>query len=153
MKKPLIVLLLIITACGSRQPYGGLDGFQLGDSVPEVKRKAREVGIVMNIKHLSYRRLLRETTGYVRMVLDDNGKVRAFDIRGIPCKQPDAAREVMFTWRTELESMYGPASPQIMSHPNFDVVNYVWRCSDATIYLGTVLRDFRTIPRILIIRD
>ena len=140
-------------SCGARPPFSGLDGFQLGDSAATVKHKAEASGIVMNVKHLSYRKRLQDTTGYVRMVLDDNQTVRAFDLRGIPCKQPDAARDVVFTWKAELEKMYGPASPQILSHPNFDVVNYVWRFSDATIYLGTTMRDFRTIPRALFIRN
>lgn len=153
MKKHLLVVLLILTACGARTPFGDLDGFKLGDTAAQTKQKAKLNGIVMNVKHLSYRKLMGDTTGYVRMVLDDHGKVRAMDMRGIPCKQPDAARAVVFTWKAELEGLYGPASPQIMSHPNFDVVNYVWRFSDATIYLGTTMKDFRTIPRALIIRN
>jgi len=151
MKRTFCLIFLLLSACGNQTPLPGMDGFAFGDTATMVRQKARESHIAMNLRHLTYPKQLGAETAYVRIVLDKQGRVRAFDGKGIACKQPEAARDVVFKWKAALEAQYGPASNRVMSHPNFTVVNYVWHFSNATLYLGTYMVNFRTVPRFLAI--
>ncbi len=149
----LLTLFTLTISCSNRTPLPGLHGFEFGMNRDQILAAAKNSGFLMNPEYLSYRKKIGKHVGYARLILDDASTLRAIDIRGLPCKRPEDAREVMFQWKDVLERQFGPASPEVMSHPNFEVVNYVWRFSNATIYLGTTVKSFRTMPRILAIRN
>lgn len=156
-KTRILVVALAIAGllinCSNRVPLAGLHGFEFGMDRRQILTAAKNAGLLMNPEYLSYRKKIGKEVGYARLVLDDASTLRAIDIRGLPCKRPEDARDVMFQWKDVLEQGFGPASADVMSHPNFEVVNYVWRFSNATVYLGTTVKSFRTMPRILAIRN
>ncbi len=148
-----LTFIALTIGCTNRVPLAGLHGFEFGMNRHQILTAAKNSGLLMNPEYLSYRKKIGNHVGYARLILDDASILRAIDIRGLPCKKPEDAREVMFHWKDQLERQFGPASPEVLSHPNFEVVNYVWRFSNATIYLGTTVKSFRTMPRILAIRN
>ncbi len=156
MKTKYLLLFLFVTlvSCTSGPPLKQFDGFHFGETRHEVVQTAKRNKIAMNFRQLTYWQRYGDTSVYVRLVFHkENNKLFAFDIKGLPCKKPEDARNIMFKLKDYFEKLYGPASASVISHPNFDVVNYQWKFKNATIYLGTAIVQFQTIPRMLVIEN
>ncbi|RLE24112.1 MAG: hypothetical protein DRJ08_01430 [Acidobacteria bacterium] len=150
----LLFVLLTSPSCGRQTPLEQFDGFHFGETEPEVIQTAKTNEIAMNFRHLSYWQRYGDTPVHVRLVFHkQNGKLYAFDIKGFPCKKPEDARNIMFKLKGHFEKIFGPASASVVSHPNFDVVNYLWKFKNATVYLGTDIVQYQTYPRMLVIEN
>lgn len=150
----LFFLLVTLISCNSQTPLEQFDGFRFGETAQETIQTAKSNKIAMNVRHLSYWQKYGETPVHVRFVFHkENGRLYAFDIKGLPCKRPEDARNTMFKLKAYFEKMFGTASATVTSHQNFDVVNYQWKFKNATVYLGTVLIQYQTIPRMLVIEN
>ncbi len=150
----LLFVIVILISCGSRTPLEQFDGFRFGETRHEVVQTAKANKIAMNYTHLSYWQRYGGTSVYVRLVFHkDTGKLYAFDIKGLPCKKPEDARNIMFKLKNYFETRWGNAVSAVVSHPNFTVVNYQWKFKNATVYLGTKIVQYQTIPRMLVIEN
>ncbi|PJB80694.1 MAG: hypothetical protein CO090_03970 [Acidobacteria bacterium CG_4_9_14_3_um_filter_49_7] len=150
----LFFVLLTSVSCGNGTSLEQFDGFRFGETRQQVIETAKKNDIAMNIRFLSYWQRYGETPVHIRFVFHKKtGKLYAFDIKGLPCKKPEDARNTMFELKAYFEGIFGPASASVISHPNFDVVNYKWTFKNATVYLGTTIVQFQTIPRMLVIEN
>ncbi len=150
----LLFVLVISASCGSRTPLEQFDGFRFGETRHEAAQTAKANKIAMNFRHLSYWQQYGGVSAHIQLVFGKkDGRLFAFDIKGLPCRKPEDARTVVFKWKDYFETVLGPASGSVTSHPNFDVVNYQWKFKNATIYLGTKIINFQTLPRMLVIEN
>ena len=156
MKTLYLLFFVLVTSisCRTQTPLEHFDGFRFGETQQEAIQTAKTNKIAMNIRHLSYWQKYGEIPVHVRFVFHkENNPLYAFDIKGLPCKKPEDARNVMFKLKDYFERLFGSASAAVTSHPNFEVVNYQWKFKNATIYLGTTIIRYQTIPRMLVIEN
>ncbi|NOY23448.1 MAG: hypothetical protein GXO70_08050 [Acidobacteria bacterium] len=156
MKTLYLLFFVLVTSisCGNRTPLEQFDGFRFGETRQEAIQTAKINKIAMNVRHFSYWQRYGDTPVHVRFVFHKkNDQLYAFDIKGLPCKKPEDARNTMFKLKAYFEKLFGPASQSVISHPNFEVVNYQWKFKNATVYLGTTIIQYQTIPRMLVIEN
>lgn len=150
----LFFITLTSISCGNQTPLEQFDGFRFGETRQQVIQTAKKNDIAMNVRFLSYWQRYGDIPVHIRFVFHKKtDKLYAFDIKGLPCKKPEDARNIMFKLKAHFEGIFGPASASVTSHPNFDVVNYKWTFKNATVYLGTKIVQFQTIPRMLVIEN
>lgn len=146
------LLLMLATSCGSNVVLQPFNGFNFGITKSEAKKHAKETKIVFNYKLLAFNKLFDKQVGTVFLIFENNEKLNAYDVRFYPYTQkPEEARNTIFKLRKILTEKYGKGKNVTRSHKNFSTLYSIWELKNATVLLGVSEKDFKFLPKIIII--
>jgi len=151
----MIVLLLIFStlSCQSKIEFKSLNGFHFNMTKTKAKSFAKHNKIVFDYKQLAFNKKFGDKKGTVFLIFENKFKLNAFDIRFYPyMKKPEDARKYIFYLRKLLTKKYGKGKNVTKAHKNFSTLYSIWELKNATILLGVFEKDFKFLPKLIIIQ-